>query len=192
MIERGVFDQVGRFETSIEGRGEDIDLYARIEQAKIDAWYFPTAIVHHLTPRERLAPDYLLNLARLMGQGAARRQRAALGLVRFTGQWLGSFFHLATVLYPRWMWASIRRNDERTLGCLCELTITRGFLKGASPTQSSARPSSEPVAEAAIRPSPPAARRPAPVFILRSGEPTMVMDFPPLAMGPAAPKQPSH
>jgi len=192
MIERGVFDQVGRFENSIEGRGEDVDLYARIEQAQIDAWYIPTAIVHHLTASERLAPDYLLKLAQLMGQATARRQRAALGRMRFTGRWLTRFARLATVEYPSWLWARLRRNDELALGRHCELAITRGFLQGASPTPAPAQPIRRPAAESTAKPGELAPRRPAPVFILRSGEPTMVMDFPQLAIGPASSKLPSH
>src|SRR4051794_16948160 len=63
MIDRTVFDEVGLFERTVGGRGEDTDLFSRMERAGIDAWYFPTAIVHHLTPAERLESTYLLSLA---------------------------------------------------------------------------------------------------------------------------------
>src|SRR5205814_9020127 len=43
MIERSVFDSVGLYERSVDGRGEDTDLFTRMEQAGIVGWYFPTA-----------------------------------------------------------------------------------------------------------------------------------------------------
>ena len=54
MIEQTVFNEVGVFVRTVSGRGEDTDLFSRIERAGIAAWYIPTAIVQHLTPPERL------------------------------------------------------------------------------------------------------------------------------------------
>jgi GT2 family glycosyltransferase len=43
MLERSVFDEVGLFEHTIDGRSEDTDLFVRIEKAGIPAWYAPAA-----------------------------------------------------------------------------------------------------------------------------------------------------
>src|SRR5262245_16103709 len=85
MIERSVLDEVGKFGATIEGRGEELELFARIERAGIDAWYIPTAIVHHLMPDERLENGYLLKLAKSRGRCEAAYKRAVLGPIRFMG-----------------------------------------------------------------------------------------------------------
>ncbi|MCI0360383.1 MAG: glycosyltransferase family 2 protein [Planctomycetaceae bacterium] len=190
MIERSVFEEVGRFAATIEGRGEETDLFARIERARIDAWYIPTAIVHHLTPAERLETSYLLKQARIRGRCEAAYKRAVLGPIRFMGVSLARLFRQAAVEYPRWFWTRLVSGSEKTLGRQCELAVTEGFLEGGKPDAPPKR-INLPAAPAA-RPSEAATRRPAPVFILRSGEPTAVMDIPQLAPGAALPKFPSH
>src|SRR4029077_6323632 len=97
MIERSVFDEVGVFERTVDGRGEDTDLFSRIERAGIAAWYFPGAIVHHLTPPERLADSYLLNLARRMGVGIAQRQAGRFSRGCFAALWLAKTPRLGTI-----------------------------------------------------------------------------------------------
>src|SRR5205085_11207795 len=87
MVERSVFDQVGEFKRTVGGRGEDTELFSRIERACISAWYFPGAVVHHVTPMERLAEPYLLSLARRMGAGIAERQSGRFHRGRFAALW---------------------------------------------------------------------------------------------------------
>src|SRR5205823_7123751 len=82
MIERSVFDEGGVFQRTVSGRGEDTELFSRIEKAGIAAWYVPSAVIHHLTPVERLEEIYLLGLAWRMGEGVATRQAALLSPAR--------------------------------------------------------------------------------------------------------------
>jgi hypothetical protein len=192
MVERSVFDQIGQFELAVEGRGEDADLYERMQRARIDAWYIPTAVIHHLTPAERLEREYLLSVAERMGRGIAVRKRKAFGLVPFACLWIAKFAHIAVVEYPRLLWAAMRGNAERILARRCELTIAQGFLNGAGHVESAAKPASDPAPAAPLPPSEPLAQQPAPVYILRSGEPTAVMDFQPLALRAASPTIPSQ
>jgi GT2 family glycosyltransferase len=192
MVERSVFDQIGQFELAIEGRGEDADLYERMQRARIDAWYIPTAVIHHLTPAERLEREYLLSVAECMGRGIAVRKRKAFGLVPFACLWLAKFAHIVAMEYPRLLWAAMRGNAERILARRCELTIAQGFLNGAYHVESAAIPASDPTPAAPLPPSEPLAQQPAPVYILRSGEPTAVMDFQPLALRAASPTIPSQ
>ncbi len=186
MVERGVFDQIGPLEAAAGG-GEGDDLFYRIERANLAAWFIPTAVVHQLTPAERLEQDCVLGLARRAGHQDAVRQRAARGLLRFAWLWLTRYVRLGTVQYPAWLWARMRRDPERTLGRHCELAITQGFLQGTTdkPTSKQSQRLSQPAVETGPR-------RPAPVFILKSGEPTVVMDVAPFALGASPAKLPSH
>src|SRR5262245_40493883 len=129
MIERGVFDQVGAFQRTVSGRGEDTDLFSRIERAGIAGWYLPLAIVHHLTPPERLKVDYLLSLAQRMDEGIAVRQFEHLGRGRFAALWLAKAARLAVAQAP---WAAVWGccgHHEAWLGRRCLLNINASFLR---------------------------------------------------------------
>jgi len=128
MLDRGVFDEIGVFERAVGGRGEDTDLFMRIAAAGIDAWYLPTAIVHHVTPAERLTDDYLLNLAGRMGEGIAQRQAEQLGAIRFAAFWLGKALRLAFVQWPLAFATRVVGSREARLGRRCQLAINARFL----------------------------------------------------------------
>ncbi len=213
LVQRSVFDEVGMFERAIDGRGEDTDLFERMQRAGIEAWYLPTAIIHHLTPADRLEHQYLIDLSTRMGRGIALRQRKALGLIRFTTAWLMKAARVALVDYPRLILAGLRGNAEVTLGRRCQLTISQAYLCGNCATVSSEKkaaatttPASASVAapletptvadvSAAIvsedAPTPPSAPQLAPtVFVLRGMEPTAVMDSPVFTLGAPSPTVP--
>ncbi len=130
MIERSVFDEVGVFVRTVSGRGEDTDLFSRMERAGIAGWYIPTAIIEHLTPSERLSEAYLLSLARRMGVGIAQRQRGACGRIRFAALWLAKAARAALVQAPLAAWARLRGDYETWLGRSCLLAINASFLRG--------------------------------------------------------------
>jgi glycosyltransferase involved in cell wall biosynthesis len=132
MVERSVFDEVGLFERTISGRGEDTDLFARIDRAGIASWYFPTAIVHHLTPPERLENPYLLKLARAVGEGVAVRQAARLGAPRLAVLWLAKCARNAWVHWPMHMFAALLGDYETAAGRLCLIELNRAFLRTAA------------------------------------------------------------
>jgi hypothetical protein len=162
MIERTVFDEVGVFERTVDGRGEDTDLFSRIERAGIAAWYVPTAIVHHLTPPERLQADYLLSLARRMGEGIALRQHAALGSVRFAALLAAKALRLAVWQWPLVLAARLRRDHASALGrgALAAINASLvwhgvGLLFGRGPHAASALQATNPVG--AAKPTPPVA-----------------------------------
>jgi GT2 family glycosyltransferase len=128
MIERSVFDEVGAFERTISGRGEDTDLFSRIERAGIPAWYMPRAVVHHLTPPERLRDEYLLRLARTIGEGVAHRQAGQFSRGGLAAVWLAKAVRLALVQAPRAALAWVCGDFERALGQRCLLAINTSFL----------------------------------------------------------------
>ncbi len=129
IVERSVFEEVGIFERAVDGRGEDTDLFSRIERAGIAAWYFPSAIVHHLTPPERLAEAYLLNLARRMGAGIAQRQSNRFSSGPLAALWLAKALRLALVQAPQLAIAAMRGDREAALGCRCLVAINSSFLR---------------------------------------------------------------
>jgi glycosyltransferase involved in cell wall biosynthesis len=130
MIERSVLDEVGVFLRTVSGRGEDTDLFSRIERAGIASWYIPTAIVQHLTPPERLEETYLLSLARRMGVGIAQRQFDACGRIKFGALWLAKAIRAAVVQAPLAALAGLRGDYETWLGRWCLLAINTSFLRG--------------------------------------------------------------
>jgi glycosyltransferase involved in cell wall biosynthesis len=126
MIERSVFEQIGMFERTVSGRGEDTDLFSRIERAGIAAWYLPDAIVHHLTPAERLETRYLLDLARRMGEGVALRQAAQGSQPRFFALWLAKLVRLGLVQAPitGLSWLLGARETAIGHGCLARINAS--------------------------------------------------------------------
>ena len=129
MVEREVFDEVGGFERTVDGRGEDTDLFVRIERAGISAWYCPTAIVHHLTPPERLETGYLLKLAGPIGQGVALRQAALLSKPRYAALWLAKAARIGLSLAPLLAMDWLLADSEAALGRRCLIAINAGFVR---------------------------------------------------------------
>jgi glycosyltransferase involved in cell wall biosynthesis len=135
MLERSVFDEVGLFEHTIDGRSEDTDLFVRMEKAGIPAWYAPAAVVHHGTPAERLTDAYLLRLARLTGKEVAHRQRTQLGRLRFTLLWLAKVARLAIVQLPALGWALVCGDRETMLGRRLLVAINAAFCRTGLPAR---------------------------------------------------------
>jgi glucosyl-dolichyl phosphate glucuronosyltransferase len=129
MIERTVFERVGVFERTVSGRGEDTDLFSRIERAGVAAWYLPSAIVHHLTPNERLADDYILKLARGVGEGVALRQAELRGKAGFALLWLGKACRWALVQAPLTAFSKFSGDHESWLGRRALLMLNASFLR---------------------------------------------------------------
>jgi glycosyltransferase involved in cell wall biosynthesis len=131
MVERSVFEEVGVFEHTVDGRGEDTDLFYRIQRAGIASWYFPSAIIHHQTPPQRLAEGYLLRLASQMGRAIGARQATESPWPRFGVLWTAKLLRAAFIQSPLWLLARATFDREAALGRRCELAISTGFLLGA-------------------------------------------------------------
>jgi glucosyl-dolichyl phosphate glucuronosyltransferase len=59
LINKGVFDKVGAFNTNFEFGGEDTEFFIRVKKAGIDIWYTPDAAMVHLIEAKRLSESYL-------------------------------------------------------------------------------------------------------------------------------------
>jgi glycosyltransferase involved in cell wall biosynthesis len=129
LVHRDVFDQIGPFDESILARGEDTELFFRMHAAKIDAWYAPAAVVHHVIGFDRLSDEYLLNLAGRMGSGLATLERRTLGSVAFPFRWLARLAHFALVGGPVSAAARLARDSETALGARCRAAIGRAYVR---------------------------------------------------------------
>jgi GT2 family glycosyltransferase len=127
MLHRSVFEQVGLFDEAFAVRAEDTDLFCRMWRAGIEACYVPTAIVHHVTPPQRLEEQYLSRLAALTGGGVAQRERETSSLSLFTARFLAK----ATV-YPLILAIKrgiLRGQPEAQLGLRCHRALIREYTR---------------------------------------------------------------
>jgi len=129
MFHSSVFDEVGRFDESFQLRGYDTDLYRRVRDADIDAWFTPRAIAYHVTPSSRLEDDYFRETSLHNGWSFARRDAlewgrlGALGvLIARVGQ--ATVFHL-----PRLAMAHLSGSRERILTARIRLWRVEGYAR---------------------------------------------------------------
>lgn len=175
MIAREVFAQVGTFQRTVDGRGEDTDLFSRIERAGIAAWSIPTAVVWHITPPERLTEDYLLGLAQRMGRGVAQRQAAVLGRRRLAFLAVGKALRLALVQLPAMLAARLVGTHWQWLDRRCLVAINTSFLRAA--------------AQELLRPKPPTSHAAGTLTdcLVASSPPPAAQDLPQTSQGVVAP-----
>ena len=129
MLHRSVFQQVGVFDEAFAVRSEDTDLFCRMWQAGIEAWYVPTAVVEHVTPPSRLEDEYLLRLASLTGTGVAERERKTSSLLRFAVRFLTKAALYPLILGGKQLLAAARRHDEAKLGVRCHRQLVRQYAR---------------------------------------------------------------
>jgi glycosyltransferase involved in cell wall biosynthesis len=131
MLHRQVFERVGNFNEIFTTRAEDTDLFCRIHQAGIATWYVPQAIVHHVTPQERLQTNYLVRLAKHMGKGIAEREWEALPLWKFASRFAAKTLRLIGWQKPQLVLAQVRKQTNTALGLYCQETIACEYIASA-------------------------------------------------------------
>jgi glycosyltransferase involved in cell wall biosynthesis len=129
MLHRAVFDKVGLFNERFATRAEDTDLFCRIWSAEIATWYVPAAIVHHVTPSERLRRDYLERLAQGMGEGIAERECDARSLPSFALRWLAKSLGLPLTTCLKLIAARLLNQPERLLALQCRRRLLSAFTR---------------------------------------------------------------
>ena len=129
LVHRSVFDEVGMYDESLREGGEDTDLFRRIHQANIAAWYVPTAVVRHHIPEYRLSPKYLLWTAERNGWHVATRERRANGAARFVLLMAVRLGQMSLSFVPRYLLARVLRHPQEALGARCLLRRTRAYLR---------------------------------------------------------------
>lgn len=129
MLHRSVFEQVGAFNESFAMRAEDTELYCRIWQAGIEAWYVPNAIVQHVTPSERLEPAYLDRLAVWMGGSVAQRERDTHSLPLYVVRWLAKSLLAGPLLRVKLLLAQLKNQAETQAGLGYQLKLAREYAR---------------------------------------------------------------
>ncbi len=129
MLHKSVFKQVGPFDLAFNKRGEDTDLFLRTYVAGIPGWFTPDALVHHITPPERMDTDYLFRLCELMSEGMAADERQARGKAVYPLIFIARSLQFGLLHVPKWLFAKLTRNQEAELGARCRLRIAGNCLR---------------------------------------------------------------
>ncbi len=129
MVHRSVFDEVGCFDEALAVRGEDSELFERIDAARIESWYSPRAIVLHVIPAERLHDDYLIKIARLGGWSPAKQDLMRRGRLGVLVLWLARVARALAVFFPRRLWSLVRGDRESALAMRCRIAATAGYSR---------------------------------------------------------------
>jgi glycosyltransferase involved in cell wall biosynthesis len=129
LLAQSVFDEVGLFRTDLHQAGEDTDLFRRMCEKNIAAWYTPEAIVHHVIPPHRLEENYLSWTAHRLGGHVARRERDDWGATLFVPVLAARLGQLLFQRVPRWALAHAARDPEKILGSRCWIWFATGYLR---------------------------------------------------------------
>ena len=129
LIHRSVFERIGGFDESLREASEDSDLYFRAREAKIDAWYTPYAVVHHVIPSYRLRKDYLRWVSLRIGWSLVRTDQTRWGQGVFPLAVIGRGGQTLLKLLPKWLWARLRRAEADTLSACCLLWRAEGYAR---------------------------------------------------------------
>jgi len=119
LIRRDLFQAVGLFDETTTRGGEDIEFMARVWKAGFEAWYTPSAVVHHLIPPYRLKNGYLLWLSLRVGDNFAYRDYRELGLAKTGLTCVARIGQLLLVNLPLLAWAYLVSDAAGVLGRRC-------------------------------------------------------------------------
>ena len=131
LIHRSVIEQVGNFDENLRQAGEDTDLFRRIREAGIEAWFNPRAIVWHRIPAYRLTADYQRWSSQRTGWCFADRDRKELGRVRLLVAALARAAQALAIRYPRYLVQSLLGRKPEALGTCCDLWRCEGYVRYA-------------------------------------------------------------
>ena len=132
MVHRSVFDEIGMFDDAFQLRGEDTDLFLRIQKAGIEGWYSPAARIDHVIPEARLAPECMGRLIRLI-----TRRIPQLDWEERGGAWVFPFLWGARWVRVSWLAlrqlpaAWLRRDRAAALEARCQLGFAAGYSRDA-------------------------------------------------------------
>ncbi|MGA2620314.1 MAG: glycosyltransferase family 2 protein [Thermoguttaceae bacterium] len=130
LIHRTVFDEAGTFDEALAMSGEDSYLYYKMQQAGINVWYTPAALVQHVIPAHRLQDDYFRWTCLRHGWIMARVYWREFGLLVRLLVFTARLGQAVAVFAPRLLWARVRRNEEQALATRCRLWRAEGYFRG--------------------------------------------------------------
>ena len=127
LVRRDLFDRIGCF-SDVQRYGEDLQFFRRAQKCGARFASAPNAIVHHVIPMERLAPEYLLSLAGKAGASLGRIDSEVTGTV--PALWNGAMrlVHLVVWILPGLLVSSLLNDSSRILSKKCSRRFAIEYL----------------------------------------------------------------
>lgn len=129
LVRATVFQAVGGFDELTTRGGEDSEFAVRLRGAGLEAWFSPTAIVHHYVPAYRLQESYLLWLSLRFGDNFAYRDFRELGLAKSVLICFARIFQAFFVNAPLMLLAYVTGNTAEVIGRKCLLMRSWAYLR---------------------------------------------------------------
>ena len=129
MFHHSVFEEIGLYQESCTEGGEDTELFMRLYESGIDAWFNPRAIVKHLVPQYRTTPGYLYWMSLRQGWAKARQDIENWGLFR-AGLLSAARLGMAAFRTLGLLKASVLGDSDAQLRHRCQLCRTQGYARG--------------------------------------------------------------
>jgi GT2 family glycosyltransferase len=131
LVHRSVVRQLGGFNnTWLEG-GEDTNFFNRLIGSNVEAWFVPTALVHHLIPASRLEGPYLERTAQRHGVTMARRDLEEGGRLKLLASLVARLAHGGVKFGGAALIAKLTDNDAALLAAKCRLRRVEGYARFA-------------------------------------------------------------
>jgi GT2 family glycosyltransferase len=127
MLRRAVFDRIGCFDEAVGNRGEDTDLYRRMQRAGLSVWYAPQAVILHVIPAARLEEKYLFALGRRMGEGVARYEAGFRSRPILLARWVAKRLRALVWFQACELAARAAGFPEMALDYRCLMAISAGY-----------------------------------------------------------------
>jgi glycosyltransferase involved in cell wall biosynthesis len=121
MFHRSVFEQIGGFDNSLRWGGEDADIMLRVMNAKIDVWFTPKSVVHHLIPPYRVQESYFRWASLRVGVALAELDGKVRGKGAMTVRCLGRIAKALAVQVPMLVVSTLTGNRGDALERKCVL-----------------------------------------------------------------------
>jgi glycosyltransferase involved in cell wall biosynthesis len=132
LIARQLFNDIGLFDTSMFGAGEDSDFVKRARASGAIVSIAPAAIVHHVIPPYRVAPSYLRWTSMRWGQCFAYIDYKNSGRPRMFACFAARAGQALLINLPLLIFNVLRRDAVESLDRQCLLWRAIGYTCGAA------------------------------------------------------------
>jgi glycosyltransferase involved in cell wall biosynthesis len=125
MLHRSVFDEIGCFDENLTEASEDSNLFHRIFDAGIEAWFTPDSKVYHLVCDYRISPAYARWVAQRHGWNLAREDYRRHGAAYLIACCLARLVYIAVMHLPKYVIGKVA--GMPTVVFLAQCKISRAF-----------------------------------------------------------------
>ncbi|MCC6485894.1 MAG: glycosyltransferase family 2 protein [Candidatus Hydrogenedentes bacterium] len=132
LMERRVFQAVGRFDASLTQGGEDTEFFARVRRAGLACWYTPRSVAMHLVPEYRLREPYLKWAAIRGGECFAHRDALEWGVARLSAGACIRVAHAVLAHGAMLVFASISGAQQEALARKCQICRAFAYARTAA------------------------------------------------------------